>query len=705
MNNFNLKREGAIAILAFDQRDSKANVLNKETLGEFKSAIDEVRADSSLEALLIVSKKDNIFIAGADIKEIESITSPDKALEMVEKGQRILDELESLDKVTGAVINGACVGGGLELSLACKYRVASFGDKVKIGLPEVNLGIIPGFGGTQRLPRLVGLTRGLSLILPGKMVSDKDALKYGIVDRLFPKTRLIEDTIGFVNDILAGKARTKRKKKGLVESLIENTFSGRALVARQARKGVLKKTKGFYPAPLVAIDVITKTYGRGLKRGLKIEANACAELITTEISKNLIKVFYLNEEYKKLDWVGKGIKPATIDKCAIVGAGVMGGGIAQLAAYRDIPVRVKDITADALKTALKTAHKVFEGALKRRRIKDYDVEYKFGLISPTLTYKGFKNTPLVIEAVVENLAVKQKVFSELGNIVTSDAVLASNTSSLPIIDISKDTKSPERVVGLHFFNPVHLMPLIEVIPSKVTNDETKAAIIAFARSLGKIVIVVKDSTGFLVNRILLPYLNEAGHLLADGVSIERMDAIAKSFGMPMGPLELVDEIGIDVGYKVAKILEEAFGERMKVSDVLHKVKEKGLLGKKSKSGFYIHKDKAKSPNPGIYNIIKPASPKRVSDEDILKRLIYTMVNEAARCLDEKVADRPHTIDIGMIMGTGFPPFKAGLMRYADSVGLDNIAGDLKALAGKFGTRLAPCEYLLKKAERGEKFYS
>jgi 3-hydroxyacyl-CoA dehydrogenase/enoyl-CoA hydratase/3-hydroxybutyryl-CoA epimerase len=708
MSALNLRIENKIAILEFDQPDSKVNILNTQTMQELTDIINELKAkpEHEVQALLISSKKDGIFIAGADIKEIEKINTIEEAKEKAESGKKIFQRLQSLDLITVAVINGVCVGAGLELALFCKYRVASFSEKVKIGLPEVNLGVIPGFGGTQTLPRLIGLTQGLKMILGGQTLSARDALKYGLVDKLFPETILVEESIDFVKRILENKERIERKRKRkILQIFLEDNFLGRAVLFSQAKKNVLKRTRGFYPAPIKAVEVIKKTYRRNIQRGFQLESQAFAELAITEVSKNLIKVFYLNEEYKKFAWVDTHIKPNPIDKCGIVGAGIMGGGIAQLLSFYDLPVRLKDINYDALKKALKTAQEIFEYALKKARLKPHQVDFKFGLISPTITYKGFENADLVIEAVVEDLEIKQKVFKELSKIVLSKAILASNTSSLPIIKLGENADFKERIVGLHFFNPVHRMPLVEIIKSTQTSDETLATVITFARKIGKVVIVVGDVPGFLINRILLPYINEAGFLLEEGLEIEHIDRTVLKFGMPMGPLELIDEIGIDVGYKVAKILEASYGQRMRVPDIFESIKEKGLLGKKTKSGFYLHQGKNKKPNPDIYNLIKYPGKKIISDENTLKRMIYIMINESARCLEENVADRPSTIDIGMIMGTGFPPFRAGLLRYADKAGIENIVKALKDFERETeDVRFCPCNYLLNLAKENKKFY-
>ena len=659
-----------------------------------------------IKGLIISSKKEGIFIAGSDIKEIEKISSAKEAEEKAQIGKDILNKLGCMNLITVAAINGACLGGGLELALHCKYRTASFSEAVRMGLPEVKLGLIPGFGGTQKLPRIVGLMRATNMILTGEMVSGKDALRYGLVDRIFPKDRLVGDSCDFIREVSQGHLPAKRKAKRSLQTLfLENTPLGRAVFFGQARKNVIKKTKGFYPAPLKAIEVLKRTYGENAKKGSLLESEAFGKLALTEVSKNLIKVFYLNEEFKNFQWVDAAIKPARVNKCGIVGAGVMGGGIAQLLSFYDIPSRLKDINYEALKTALKTANGLFDYAVKRKILRRHQIDHKSGLISPTTTYRGFENTDLVIEAVVEDLNIKRKVFKELGQIASPATVLASNTSSLPIERIAEAVDRPERVAGLHFFNPVHRMPLVEVIRSSNTNDQTLATVIKFARRIGKVVIVVKDVTGFLINRILLSYLNEGGFLFEEGMKIDRIDRIACSFGMPMGPIELIDEIGVDVGYKVAKILEEAYGPRMRVASILGKAKDKGFLGKKAKKGFYIHAKSKKIPNPGIYKIAPRPAPSQITDEIAIRRMVYSMINEAARCLEAGVVDRPQTVDIGMIMGTGFPPFRGGLLRYADSIGPDNIVKTLSEFEKSLNAeRFKPCAYLMNMVKNRRSFY-
>ena len=698
-----LKIENGIVIIEFDQPDSKANVLSAVSLTELEKIILELNSRQDLKGACILSSKPDIFIAGADIKEIENIKSVSEAEAKARAGQKILSSLEELPMPTVALINGACLGGGLELALACDYRLATFSDKVKIGLPEVKLGIIPGFGGTKRLPRLVGLRKGLELILSGDVISGSEALKLGLVDGLVSSQGLLFSGIELLKEKGRKRKEYKPKLKGWVNILLDRTFIGQAILKSQTKIFILKSTKGHYPAPLAALEVVTKNYNSSLKSAQEREARAFGKLAISEISKNLIRVFYLIEKYKKIKWVEA--KARQIHKCALLGAGVMGGGIAQLFSYYGLPVRMKDLNHPALGRGLKQAREVFDYAVKKKKLKPNQAILGMGLISPTLDYSGFSHADLIVEAVVEDMQIKKKVFSELNSIANSGAILASNTSCLSISAMSEGVENKARVVGMHFFNPVHRMPLLEIIRASRTSDETIATIVEFSKRIGKTPIVVKDSCGFLINRILLPYLNEAGFMLDEGIDFVRIDKISLKFGMPMGPFSLIDEIGLDVGYKVALLLEEHFGPRMKVAEVLKKVHSQKWLGKKTGKGFYIYKGKDKQPNKEIYDFIPKQVTSRLSDEEILKRMLYRMVNEAALCLQEAVTDEPSCVDIGMIMGIGFPAFRAGLLHYADSIGCDKIAADLEKFKAQFSPeRFSPCDYLVNLARKKDKFY-
>ena len=698
-----LRIEKEIAVIEFDQPNSKANVLSSASLGELNAIIIQLAERRDLKGLCIISRKPGIFIAGADIREIEKITVAGDGRAKAQAGQKILNALEGLPFPTAALINGACLGGGLELALACDYRLACFGDKVKLGLPEVKLGVLPGFGGTKRLPRLVGLRKGLELIVSGETISANEALKIGLVDGLASHNRLLEEGIKFLKEKGQKRRTYKPKLKGIVNILLDKTMPGRAVLAGQAKKFILKTTRGHYPAPLKALAAVVKNYRSPLKEALEMEARLFGELVIGMVSKNLIFVFYLIEKYKKAKW--SDAAPRQIRKCGILGAGVMGGGIAQLLSFYGLPVRMRDLSYQAIGRGLKQAREVYDYAVKKRKIKSNQATVGMGLISSTTGCDGFANADLIIEAVIEDMKIKKQVFAELNAIAGPATILASNTSCLSIGRMAEAVKNKERVAGMHFFNPVHRMPLVEIIRTTHTSDETIATIVEFSKRLGKTPIVVSDSCGFLINRILLPYLNEAGFLLEDGADFETVDRIMLGFGMPMGPFALMDEIGLDVGYKVALILEENFGERMKASAILKNIYERKWFGKKTSKGFYIHKGKNKIPNKGIYGLITNRRNLSISDDDILNRMLYRMINESARCLDEKVCLEPSDVDIGMIMGTGFPPFKGGLLRYADSVGTDKIVSELEMFKANLKSeRFTPCGYLVELAKRREKFY-
>lgn len=690
--------ENNIGIVTFDQPDAKVNVLSTLTMQRLDVILGEAGRNKTLKAVIFMSGKKDTFIAGADIKEIDGIVDAKEGEEKSRSGQTVLDKIEDLTVPTIAVIDGAALGGGCELALACRYRVATFNEKVAIGLPEVKLGIIPGFGGTYRLPKIVGLSQALTMILTGKTLNGQEAYKTGLVDRLFPRTNIEHYLREFIEEMALPNsgARKRRKKQNWQKAFLDRTFIGQAISFRAAEKSVLDSTKGFYPAPLKAVWVLMRTQGFSRKDALSIEAKAFGELVITDISKNLIKLFYLTEQCKKFMPSGaENITPRRIDRCAVLGAGVMGGGIAQLLSDKGVWVRLKDVNNEAIAKGFSSAYKVYQQLLKKKKLKRHDVNNKMGRITSTLNYSGFRKTDMVIEAVVENMEVKKSIFKELGSFVSDQTIVCSNTSALSVTEMAQQSRDSSKVVGFHFFNPVHRMPLVEIIKTDLTSIETVVTALHFARRLGKTPIVVRDSCGFLVNRILLGYVNEAGRILVETGEVELIDRLVESFGVPMGPFRLSDEVGLDVGIKVLHILEEAFGERFKPTDLFEKIYEAKFFGKKSGKGFYLHGKKADI-NSEILPFLQDCHPERsVEEEEDLNRMIYIMVNEAARCLEEGIVDSPGAVDIGMIMGTGFPPFRGGLLRYADSVGLDKIVDELNRFSEKFKTdRFKPCRYLL-----------
>ncbi|MBU0579980.1 MAG: enoyl-CoA hydratase/isomerase family protein [Candidatus Margulisbacteria bacterium] len=702
----------SIAHVVFDLEGEKVNKLSTPVMQELDKLLDKINASSDINAVIISSAKPGIFIAGADIKEIEGITMPAEGEAKAKEGHKVFFKLENLKPLTIAAIDGACLGGGLELALACDFRIVTDHPKTTIGAPEVNLGILPGFGGTQRLPKLIGLQQGLGLILSGKPVDGKKALKIGLADKMVHSEFLPEKALEFTREILSYKGRkkvlAKRKPKGLAAVLFEKNPLGRMLVYHLAKQNILKQSKGFYPAPLKALQAIQagfRTYGT---KGYAVEARLLGELAVTEISKNLIQIFYTSEDLKKFPGVaGSTLKPKAMHKAGLLGAGFMGGGIAQLLAYKDISVRMKDINWQAIAAALKTAADLFKPLVKRRRLKPQQAALKMGAISGTVDYSGFKNVDLVIEAVIEDMGIKKKVFQEVSEKVNPEAVLMSNTSSLSITEMASASKHPDKVIGFHFFSPVHRMPLIEVIPGKQTSEQTIIDTVGFAKALGKTPVVVNEGPGFLVNRVLFPYLNEAAHLVEEGIPLDVIDKAAAKFGMPIGPLTLIDEIGIPVCYKVAKILETEFKDapRAKTAKVLEKIHDLKLTGKKSKAGLFLYKKKKKKmPNPAITKGIVLKSLKEISISEITERMILIMINEAAACIESNIIKNPKYLDMAMVMGTGFPPFRGGLLKYADKIGLKEIVEKLDYYAKKYGERFAPVNLLKDMAKDGKYFY-
>ena len=716
---FSIDKNG-VANLVFDLPNEKVNKLSEPVLLELEKALNVIEGNKAIRILLISSEKKDIFIAGADINEIKDIRNTKDAYEKVSRGQNVISRIADLKIATIAVINGACLGGGLELALACKYRVAVVNPKTMLGLPEVNLGIIPGFGGTQRLPRLIGLPESLKIILSGKSIDAKKAFKIGLVDDIVREEFIEEKLSHFVTEIIKSgdenhylKSRNQAAKKRL---FIESILLTKYLVYYLAKKDLWEKTKGQYPAPFYALEVIRRTYGLTYsKRGYAVELEAFCELAVGEISKNLIEIFFISEELRKDEGPSIMGKVQDVKNAALLGAGVMGGGIAWLFANSNFNIRIKDITQNAITLGYNQVIKIFNQLKKIKKLTQEQVNMKMARITSGLDFIGFDNVVFVVEAVVENMAVKKTVLADAETKVKDSAIIVSNTSSLSISEMARALQKPERFAGMHFFNPVNRMPLVEVIRGEKTSDETIAVVVKLTKKLGKTPIVVKDVAGFLVNRILLPYMNEASYLLQEGADVLRVDALIEKFGMPMGPFILADIVGIDVGCKVAHSLQDAYGERMRVADILDELykNHKELLGKKSQKGFYLHfsGENNKSLNPDISKIVDEVRQANkiqsfyISDAEIIDRCILTMVNEAAKCLEENVVQNARYLDMAMIMGTGFPAFRGGVLRYADSIGIDKVVARLNEFEKKNGQRFAVSELLVKMAKNGEKFYA
>jgi 3-hydroxyacyl-CoA dehydrogenase/enoyl-CoA hydratase/3-hydroxybutyryl-CoA epimerase len=695
---FSLERDGELAVLWFDLPGEKVNKFSSAVMTEFASIVDDLERSTDIKQLIVASRKPGIFIAGADVSEFTKATSPEQAKEYTRFGQQTLHRFSKLPQVKVAAINGACLGGGCELALSCDWRVMSDDPKAKIGLPEVNLGIFPAWGGATKLPRLIGLPNALDIILNGKQLDGKRAKKVGLVDEVVEPGVLLDVAKAFAG-------RGKRRGGVRTKFYVEGNPAMRAFIFRKARRAVLEKTKGQYPAPLKAIDVIEYGLSAGVERGLQREVEEVVPLIMGDVAQNLVRLFFLMEESKKDPVPAKSL---AVDQVGVLGAGVMGGGIAQIVADKtDASVRMRDINWNALSGGMRAAAKIWKKRVERRRMTRGEMQRKMSRITTTTDWSGFQRVDAVIEAVVENLEIKRKVLAEFEALSKGSAIFATNTSTIPITDIAAKAARPEQVVGMHFFNPVDKMPLVEVIRGAKTSDAAAVTIAALARKLGKTVVYCNDGPGFVVNRILGPYMNESGFLLQEGNSIESIDRAMTDFGMPMGPLMLLDEVGIDVAAKVSQILGAAFASRMgETSKVVDALYADGRYGKKNGKGVYKYENgKRTSPDPAVYKLVGVARPHPVDARNAVERMIFAMVNEAALILEERIVGSAGELDLAMIMGTGFPPFRGGLLRYADSLGVPYILARLDELSTKVGGRFKAGAPLRRLAETDGKFYT
>ncbi len=712
---FRLDVEGdGLAVLTFDLPGEKVNKYSAHVLLELERVLDGLAKRSDVKALLLVSGKPDIFIAGADVKEIAGVSDPATIANGVRRGHEIFGKLANLPFPTVAAIEGPCVGGGCETVLAMDWRLASDSKKTQIGLPEIKLGILPAWGGTARLPRVVGLTGALDVILAGKVVDSRRAKRMGLVDELVPAPILLEAARKFARGKFGTPKRANAAPDGGplravpakgMEKLLEGV--GKSVVFSKARSSVLRETHGNYPAPLAALAAVERGFGKPLKEALELEVEAAGKLVGSPEMKALVNLFFRMEEVKKETGVAAGVSPRPVKRVGVLGAGAMGGGIAQLSADKGWPVRMKDIRHEALALGYAQAAKIWQEKVKKRRMTKVEFAGKMSLLGGGLGWEGFDACDVTIEAVLEKLAVKQAVLKEWEAVAAPDAIFASNTSTLPITEIAKAAARPERIVGMHFFNPVHKMPLVEVIFGEKTAPEVTATIFELAKKMGKTPVVVKDAPGFLVNRILAPYLGEGVRLLLEGVSMEAIDKGMRKFGMPVGPIELLDDVGIDVAAKGAETLSAAWPERMPIDPAFGRLVTATRLGRKTKKGFYRYEnDKRVGPDAQAYVDLGVASPGSVSitPEALEARLIYPMVNEAAFCLAEAIVPGPDKLDLAMIFGIGFPPFRGGLCAHAEARGLAAVVDALNRLASEKGPRFKPAPLLADLAKQGTTFF-
>ncbi len=689
-----------IVYIGFGKNEIKSmTTLSKETLIELQNVIESINSSQDkYDGVVFFSHKPDCFLAGVEIEIIQGLDSEQTAIIGCEVGQNIFNQIEDLKIPTVALIDGVCLGGGLELSLACDFIVVSDSSKTKLGLPEVMLGVLPGFGGTYRLPIKVGLTESLDLILSGKQVDAKKAIKLGLADAIMPKERFLT----LASQILKGKYIRGQKNRSFVSNMMETVLM-RKVIFQKAREKVLGQTKGFYPAPLKILDHLEKSFGHPRKEYLQNEAQAFAQLSQTTQSKNLQHVFFLTDHAKKVD-KNKEISP--VNRGAVLGAGTMGGGIAWLLAEQNLYPVMKDINKSGLELGLKQAAQNFKSALKRKKISEDDYARKMSSITPTVNFENFRSVDLVIEAIVEDMNLKKKVFKEVEGYVSQQCLLTSNTSSLSVAEMASILSHPDRFAGLHFFNPVHKMPLVEIITHDKVSDKTIESLYQWVLKAKKTPVVVKDGPGFLVNRILGAYLNEAAYLFEEGVSISDIDQAATDFGMPMGPMRLMDEVGLDVAKKVGQVLFDGLGVRMKANSLSSRLVEMGLLGKKNSKGFYIYgtDGQVKEPNSELSALQK--NKKSLDVQHVQMRLILPMINEAASCLEDGIVSSASQIDLALIYGIGFPPFRGGLLKFSDDQGLHR----LKPFFHEFANEISPERYTITKKlqqlmDSSSKFYS
>ena len=714
--------DAGVATILMDREGDPMNTLGPELAGDLFSLLDRLETDPAIKAVVIGSAKPNNFLAGADIRWLRQIDDAEHSVGLLNeahKGFRRLEELTTKHgKPVVAAIHGPCLGGGMELALACSMRIATNDEKAtQFGQPEVKLGLIPGAGGTQRLPRLIGLAAGLDIILTGKSVRPRKALKMGLVDEVVPREFLLEiarkralEAIGRSSDDNAdgfsfGKLKSWLSPAHLQELALEDNPMGRKVLFAKAEEKLLAETKGNYPAPEAALRAVKAGVDHGIEAGYAAELDEFGELITSPQAKALMSIFFASQDLKKDSGIDTNAIPRSIGKVAVLGGGLMGGGIAAVnTTNARIPTRIKEIDHAGVARGLGYVSKYLAGQVKRRRMRQRVADKAMQLVTGTTDWNGFGNVDLVIEAVFEDLTLKQNILADVEAIVGDDTIFASNTSSIPIAHIAAKATHPERVIGMHYFSPVEKMPLLEIIVTDQTADWVTATCVDFGKKQGKTVIVVNDGTGFYTSRVLGPYMNEVYYLLTEGVEVEDIDKAMVAWGFPVGPVTLSDEVGIDVGAKIGKIMEKEFGDRMTPPAGFDGLVADDRKGRKNGRGFYLYEDGKKGAvDESVYAVIGVDSHKSMDRELIQDRVGLQFINEAARCLEEGILRSARDGDVGAIFGLGFPPFTGGPFSYLDTMGAKEIVAKLEALAEEHGSRFEPANILKEHAAAGKLF--
>ncbi len=687
-----------IAWLVVDVPAESMNILRQESIEQLGELLTELeRCVAELKGLIIYSGKADSFIAGADVHMIDACRTEAEAKELVESGHRVFNRLSRLPFTTVAAIHGVCLGGGLELSLACDYRICSNADSTRLGLPEVQLGLLPGAGGTQRLPRLIGLIPALDMLLTGNPVRALKARKTGLADAVVPLSILPETARQYALQ------RKPKRRLPVKEYLLSRNWVGRRLVLDQAEKKAQQKARGNYPAIGKIISVVDFGLRHGLSKGLDNEILNFSELVITPESKALRALFFATTAMKKE--TGSKASPKPVTAIGVLGGGLMGGGIAYVSAVRaGVSVRIKDITNDGVLNAMRYSHRLLTQACQRGRMTPQQQQRIMLQLSGGCDFTGFNRVDIVLEAVFEDLSLKQQMVTETEQHTGRETIFASNTSSLPIRKIAEKAARPENIIGVHYFSPVEKMSLAEVIPHDGTSAQTIATVVDFVRKQGKTPVVVKDRAGFYVNRILVPYIYEAIRILLEGVPMEVIDKALVNGGFPVGPVSLLDEVGMDIGAKMMPVLVSEYGLRFQGPDILETMLKDGRKGRKSGRGFYLYKGKKKVPDKSVYRLLKLSPQPGLNEREIVFRCLFPMLNEAVRCLDEGIIRSARDGDIGAIFGIGFPPFTGGPFRYMEQYGIAKLVTKMNDYANRYGNRFAPCAGLLSRMEGDRRFY-
>lgn len=713
------RRDAGVVIVWMDAPDEPVNILKRSLVDEFNRLLDELEGMQELKTVVFTSGKPGNFIAGADLEMLQEVKTAADGQALSKLSQRLQDRLAALPVPKIVAIHGACLGGGLELALAFDARVASNDAKTRLGLPEVQLGLLPGGGGTQRLPRLIGTRAALDLMLTGRQLSAQQAHRMGVVDEVVPRPVLIEAAIkrglALGNQAkspepasLSAQLRRLFKIGGLQEVLLAGNPIGRKLLFAQARKQMLQKTRGNYPAPKRILEVVRIGLEQGMEAGLRVEAEAFGELVVSKEARELIALFFATTALKKDSGIDDStVKARPVNKVGVLGGGLMGAGISYVTALQaETPVRLKDKDDAGVGHGLAYVRKHLDERVQRRRMTPLERDHVLARVTGTIDYSGFAAVDVVIEAVFEDLELKQQMIRDIEAVGKHDVIFASNTSAIPISRLAAVSAHPETVIGMHYFSPVEKMPLLEVVVTEQTAPWVTATCVALGKRQGKTVIVVRDGAGFYTSRILGPYINEAAYLVSEGVPVEAIDGALKDFGFPVGPIKLLDEVGIDVADKVSHTLHEAFGERMCPPSGMERLVADQRLGRKNKRGFYLYEGKqsGKRIDKSVYKVfgVKPTA--KLTAAEITERCALQMVNEAALCLGEGILRSVRDGDIGAVFGLGFPPFRGGPFRYVDAVGAQYVVERLQHYLNQHGERFRPAPVLVELAERGGRFY-